>query len=747
MSAKIIAWETGTGNLTLTYSGQGNDTVSVTSDDNLGVARSKTIVIETTSSPTITKNVTIYQAAGAPAIQNFSYTGSVQSCTLPAGIYRLQCWGAQGGSVSGTYTAAGSKGGYSEGIIALSQATTVYIFVGGKGTDVSTSTTTSGTVNGGWNGGGGSVRKSESSSASNGYTYGISYPRGGGGGTDIALVTSSMSYSSGVTQRSSASLLSRFIVAGGGGGATASYYETESTQVTETITSFSAGQFSINYNQKKWATSTNYLGMIIDVSSLQGETCVLTGNVHCAYTFAKTAPVSGALIDYATGYGDVGYNGMGGKTSVTMTVPSDAVYMWVQINGGDTTGSRAPSKVEFSTTVTGSGSALSNGTCYGGGLEGGGTYPGRQSDPGYTQAGFGYGATQTYTTTKFASGGGGGGWYGGSINSNSQYPSTIVNTNGGGSGFVNISANAQYRPSNYTGLELLQGTTIAGTESFESTSGSSETGHEGNGYARISNLYASEALIKCPLSFDILTNGTITWKASNSSLTRTIKYRKNYGEWTSITSTTSGVSISVVAGDLLQFAGDNSSYGTSSYYNYFTATANFNVWGNIMSLISSTSFATATTISSTYALRSIFTGNTHVLDASRLQLPATTLNTYSYYCLFYNCSNLVNGVKVLPATSLGNRCYGSMYSGCSSLVRGSDILATTLVSYSLYYMYSNCTSLKYIKCLATSGINSSSSTTNFTNNVPSGGVFVKASGASWPTGVNGIPSGWDVVSV
>ena len=41
---------------------------------------------------------------------NFEYTGTVQSVELPKGKYKLQCWGAQGGTNGGT----GSKGGYSE---------------------------------------------------------------------------------------------------------------------------------------------------------------------------------------------------------------------------------------------------------------------------------------------------------------------------------------------------------------------------------------------------------------------------------------------------------------------------------------------------------------------------------------------------------------------------------------------------------------------------------------------------------
>lgn len=741
MPTKTIAWTTGTGNITLTYTGQGDGTITVSSDDNTGAARSQTIVIETTAgTPVVTKNVTINQAAAAPAIQNFAYTGSVQSCTLPAGTYRLQCWGAQGGSNAadadyGITSQAGGKGGYSEGILTLTSPTTLYIFVGGQG---------GASGNGGWNCGGGSTGSTTRTSGNDTYLAKMGC---GGGATDFALVTSSMTYSSRRNNRSSASLLSRIIVAGGGSGGAMGCTRTTTVARTVNGTDLTEKVGFIIKSTGKWSTSNNYRYDIIDVTANRGHT--FTVNVgtadKCGYSFLTAAPptTNNANVSYATGYSTAVYTDENPNTG---TVPSNAVYMWVGITG--TNINYRPSSITFETTTD---SLVSQQGYAGGGVNGDGyvestyDYRGRQDGAG-ALADFGFGANQNNSSSAYCSAAGGAGWYGGGSN-NSNTSRSRIRTTGGGSGFVNIAANAQYRPDGYTGLQLSQGVTIDGNQSFESTSGGSETGHEGNGYARISNLYAPEALLKVPLSFDILTSGTVVWKASNSSLTKTIQYRKNYGEWTSITSTTGGVSISVSAGDLLQFRGDNTAYGNSSYYNSFGGTADFNVWGNIMSLINSTSYATLTTLSSSYTFRALFTGNNHLLDAARLQLPATTLATYCYYSFFYNCKYLVKGVKILPATTLANHCYRSMYSGCSSLERGSDILASSLVSYSLYYMHSNCTSLKYIKCLATSGINSSSSTTNFTNNVPAGGVFVKTSSASWPTGVNGIPSGWDIIEV
>lgn len=112
------------------------------------------------------------------AVMNFDYTGSVQTATLTPGAYKLECWGAQGGTYS---SYIGGYGGYSKGTITLAKTTTVYVSVGGAGSSSSTTA--------GFNGGG----------------TGISSGRGGGGATDVRIGQNS--------------LYSRVIVAGGGGGA------------------------------------------------------------------------------------------------------------------------------------------------------------------------------------------------------------------------------------------------------------------------------------------------------------------------------------------------------------------------------------------------------------------------------------------------------------------------------------------------------------------------------------------------
>lgn len=100
-----------------------------------------------------------------------------------AGNYKLETWGAQGGSASSTYF--GGYGGYSVGTISLSKGETLYVYVGGQGTS----------SGGGYNGGG--------SNYSTGY--------GGGGATHIAQKI-------GLLSDLSANISSILIVSGAGGG-------------------------------------------------------------------------------------------------------------------------------------------------------------------------------------------------------------------------------------------------------------------------------------------------------------------------------------------------------------------------------------------------------------------------------------------------------------------------------------------------------------------------------------------------
>lgn len=466
MATKTIAWNSGSGYITLTYTGIGNAPISVSSDANdLFEDRQQTVQIATTNgSPQKAVSLLVKQKGKTyqvGTVFNYDYTGSVQQITLPKGKYKLQCWGAQGGNVSGSYTATGSKGGYSEGVLTITEPTTIYIFVGGQGTSSSTSST-SGTANGGWNGGGASIRKSSYNSSD---IYGESYPRPGGGATDMCLVTSTMNYSSGRTNRSSASLLSRFIVAGGGAGASARYTEEEiTTETTEYVLTASGVPYKAT---SYWSFSyTVYL------------------DVGTKYTIKNSNTTESVVFTC--------YNSEGSiiKTASTITVTSEMSSIYVSCFSQNMSAYidnlTADVYKYVSNTSTSTSSSKSNSSQQGGGTSGRGQYPGTQNSAG-TGGAFGLGANQTNTGYRYVAGAGGGGWYGGGTNK-SDSSTSYVNYSGGGSGFVNTAANEGYRPSGYTGLQLDSGSTKDGSTSFESTSGGTETGHSGNGYARITVL-------------------------------------------------------------------------------------------------------------------------------------------------------------------------------------------------------------------------------------------------------------------
>ena len=137
---------------------------------------------------------------------DFSYsTTGEQTFLIPAtGYYKLEVWGAQGGSYNSSYR--GGYGGYSSGVVNLVAGNTLYVNVGGNGVSGIT-----GSLAGGYNGGG------------NGYggpcgsdRYGAS----GGGATHIAFSTGTLASFDGNNDGvgSSTEIRNIIIVAGGGGG-------------------------------------------------------------------------------------------------------------------------------------------------------------------------------------------------------------------------------------------------------------------------------------------------------------------------------------------------------------------------------------------------------------------------------------------------------------------------------------------------------------------------------------------------
>ena len=151
-----------------------------------------------------------------------------------------------------------------------------------------------------------------------------------------------------------------------------------------------------------------------------------------------------------------------------------------------------------------------------GGTSGSGT-PGSQTAPsGY----FGIGGHTSYD-----GGGGGGGWYGACPAGGQTTPATsnsVDDTSGspGGSGYVYTSSTAKNYPNgclvNSTHY-LTNAKTIAGNTSFPSPSGTSETGHSGNGYCRITVIECNSTALYGKLNGSMKKATSIYFKMNNKS--------------------------------------------------------------------------------------------------------------------------------------------------------------------------------------------------------------------------------------
>ena len=238
---------------------------------------------------------------------------------------------------------------------------------------------------------------------------------------------------------------------------------------------------------------------------------------------------------------------------------------------------------------------------------------------------------------------------------------------------------------------------------------------------KIYNITRAAAPAPDPLTIEAITAGTIVVKSPQNGMQYSLDGGATKVTMTGYTTT----NIPVEAGQKVRFYGNGTSitaYGNGHDTSFGGSGDGFTckVYGNIMSLLDETGYATATTLSSDLVFWGLFSGNTALTDASGLLLPATTLTQYCYEVMFSSCSSLTAAPE-LPATTLVRGCYERMFKGCASLTS--------------------------VKSLATSGIDSNSSTYNWLDGVSATGTFTKAASATtWPTSSSGIPSGWTVVN-
>lgn len=233
--------------------------------------------------------------------------------------------------------------------------------------------------------------------------------------------------------------------------------------------------------QGGYRSSTSYAGK----GGYSVGTITLTANTKLYAYVGGSGNTGGTSGGFNGGGKRDNYNGGGGGTD--FRIGSDSLYARVIVAGGG-----------------GSDGATNKTGMYGGGTSGGSTSE-RYGDGGQggtaTSGGAGYssGANtpgsfgkggQGYNRSSGYGGAGGGGWYGGA----GSYPDSSGDDDrggGGGSGYVYTSSTASNYPSGCllnSSYYLSNASTTAGNASMPATTSGTETGHSGNGYARITNM-------------------------------------------------------------------------------------------------------------------------------------------------------------------------------------------------------------------------------------------------------------------
>lgn len=303
-----------------------------------------------------------------------------------------------------------------------------------------------------------------------------------------------------------------------------------------------------------------------------------------------------------------------------------------------------------------------------------------------------------------------------------------------------------------------------------------------------------------PLTFEAIDKVTnVEFDAANDSIT--VQYRINDGDWAEYTGP-----ITLNPGETVSFRGDNASYSPCDddvslnplpeHNSSFSCDEYCYLYGNIMSLINSTDFYTATELTAQNTFDLLFCGcmiKSH--PTKLLVLPATTLKKNCYCEMFWYCNELTRAPELpamtmepncyngmfasctklsqapqLPATKLAYNCYSGMFERCDSLITAPELPATTLANYCYFSMFKECSNLTVapvlpaqtlaercylgmfegcsklskVTCLATD-LSAKDCTYEWLIGVPSSGSFIKAPEmADWTTGVHGIPDGWTV---
>ena len=438
----------------------------------------------------LTSSIPKYYLLKTGDILNCPYSGTKKTIQLPAGQYKFECWGAQGGT---GYTGVNNPSSinYDTSITSnnytgyFSRSISSYYFV----------PDTSGT----WSANNLSVDSSTAQTiltcAEAGY-YQFVYSYVTESSFDkFTLTVGGTTVASAVSGTSSDNTYSKYLNVDD---TIVMTYTKDGSQsasgesVTVTIT-----RGTPTYNSANFTAFPTYEGgkggYSYQIATLkQGRT-----TLHCYAGGQGKSSISTERGSNAGGFNgggnggrrwweDIYTSGGGGGGASDVRIEDDSYNSRIVVAGGG-----------------GGAAGVNDSLKYGGGLTGycnNSAYRATQSQAG-SGGSFGQGAsTDSYTNYKYGAGGGGGGWYGGGAwNGSTDIYSAYRERNGGGSGYCSYNV---YQDT----YELTTGNTVGGNTSFTSPTGSSETGHSGNGYVRITVLsigYVSNNLnVSAPGSYN-----------------------------------------------------------------------------------------------------------------------------------------------------------------------------------------------------------------------------------------------------
>ncbi len=185
-------------------------------------------------------------------------------------------------------------------------------------------------------------------------------------------------------------------------------------------------------------------------------------------------------------------------------------------------------------------------------------------------------------------------------------------------------------------------------------------------------------------------------------------------------------------GDYIQLFGNNKAYGVDVDQfdlTNFTFDKDCYIYGNVMSLVDATNFATKKTLDADYALAGIFFDSMVLMNPTptkhlknhpdakkKIYLPATTLTKGCYRSMFaltaiteapeLPAKEMKNecymgmlsftdltAAPELPATTLAAHCYSGMFGACTNLTKAPELKATGLYEQCYYSMFADCSSL------------------------------------------------------